>query len=101
MFLYGQFYWRKMIRHQQIKKLKPSFVKEKLKDFFIEDQTHKDLTTLFFTNSSATVRANLVAKEKLNSKKAYKLTLLIILVTQLFNKTKKTNLYLHILPQNY
>ena len=65
MFLYGQFYWRKMIRHQQIKKLKPSFVKEKLKDFFIEDQTHKDLTTLFFTNSSATVRANLVAKEKL------------------------------------
>jgi len=54
-----------MIRHRQIKKLDPLLVKEKLEGFFIEDQTHKDLTTLFFTNSSTTVQANLVAKEKL------------------------------------
>ncbi|MBI64716.1 MAG: nicotinate-nucleotide diphosphorylase (carboxylating) [Candidatus Marinimicrobia bacterium] len=54
-----------MIRHRQIKRLDPQFVKEKLENFFIEDQAHKDLTTLFFTKSRATVQANLVAKEKL------------------------------------
>ena len=54
-----------MIRHRQIKKLDPRFVKEKLETFFIEDRTDQDLTTLFFVNPNTAVQANLVAKESL------------------------------------
>ena len=54
-----------MIRHAQQNSLKPSFVKEKLKEFFKEDNTKEDITTIATQKENHTVKAEFIAKESL------------------------------------
>ena len=54
-----------MKRHRQITKLDPVFVKEKLKDFFKEDNISNDLTTKLIKEENHIVQAEFVAKENL------------------------------------
>ena len=54
-----------MIRHAQQNSLKPSFVKEKLKEFFKEDKINEDITTTATQKENHTVKAEFIAKENL------------------------------------
>ena len=54
-----------MIRHRQIKKLDPDFVRKKLDDFFKEDNISEDITTRATQKKTKEVKAFFIAKEDL------------------------------------
>tara|TARA_Y100000590_G_scaffold256088_1_gene287655 strand:- start:34 stop:894 length:861 start_codon:yes stop_codon:yes gene_type:complete len=54
-----------MIRHEQYTSLAPKLVKQKLKEFFIEDNISQDITTKSTQAGTKSARANFVAKEDL------------------------------------
>ena len=54
-----------MIRHKQQSTLAPRYVKEKLDEFFSEDNIEHDITTKATQKSSTTAQAFFIAKEDL------------------------------------
>ena len=54
-----------MIRHEQHTSLDPKLVKQKLEEFFIEDNVSQDITTKSTQAGTKSVTANFVAKEDL------------------------------------
>ena len=52
-----------MTRHEQLNNLDPAYVKEKLKEFFSEDNINEDITTASTQNKQKTINASFVAKE--------------------------------------
>ena len=54
-----------MIRHEQYTSLDPKLVKQKLEEFFIEDNISQDITTKSTQAGTKSVTANFVAKEDL------------------------------------
>ena len=54
-----------MIRHEQHTSLDPKLVKQKLEEFFIEDNISQDITTKSTQAGTKSVTANFVAKENL------------------------------------
>ena len=54
-----------MIRHKQQSTLDPGYVKEKLDEFFSEDNIENDITTTATQKSSTTAQAFFIAKEDL------------------------------------